>query len=719
MQHPIFSWHRGIRLLTLLCCFCMTQYHWAYSQTEQTLPSALDVMPLPARIDLHDGSFVLTTSLTVGIAHAEKLRSVSLHQLPLSPLPTRQYSAATRLLRAWSDRTGLVLQQGIITPQDSLARADLSGSVIAPRIVIAVERRGVARLHEDESYRMSITPTLISITASTDIGAVRACATLVQMLRVRAGKYEVPCAVIEDTPRYAWRGLSLDIARHFLSPDHIKRTIEGMTLVKLNVLHLHLSDDQGFRMESQVYPRLHQFGADGQYVTQEQMRDLIRFCDERGIRVVPEFDVPGHSASWLAGHPELGVPLQAEGAMHRKFGRNAPLMAPSRDTLYTFLEQFFTEMTRLFPDEYFHIGGDEVFGKQWKDSEEIQEWMKREGLKSKDEAQKFFNKKILATLTRLNKKMIGWDEIFQPGLPSNIAIQSWQGNKALLRGAKEGYDVLLSGGYYLDLHFKASVHYGVDPMPDSAKLTASERKRILGGEATIWTEMMTPENVDSRVWPRLAVVAERLWSPVNIRDTNDMYRRLDGISSRLEEDYKLTHRTNYALSLRRLTNGYEIAPLKTLADICEPIKEYKRQSAIYNDYTVFYPLTHLVDATRADAPEARNVMITVRRFIKDRNRIDYRILMSLFAQWAQSPRDMEFLILKSPRLQSLQDLANNVGALGVLGMQAIDALMNSTPQPPDWHSTAQQALKKSAQPIAFCELAVLPSLKELFDAVGQ
>jgi hexosaminidase len=301
----------------------------------------------------------------------------------------------------------------------------------------------------------------------------------------------------------------------------ILRNIDAMAMVKLNVLHLHLSEDQGFRVESKAFPKLHSMGSNGDYFTQEQIKYIIQYASDRGIRVVPEFDMPGHATSWFVGYPELA---SAPGpyVVEKKFGEFDPTMDPIKKQTYKFLKKFLAEMCELFPDEYFHIGGDENNGKQWDANPQIQSFMHKEELRNNHELQNYFNRKVLSILQRNGKKMIGWDEILQPGLPSDAIIQSWRGADGLKDATSKGYQVILSNGYYIDLVQPAWKHYNNDPVPVGSGLTNAQQNLILGGEATMWAELVTPETIDSRIWPRTAAIAERLWSPAEVNNIPDM-----------------------------------------------------------------------------------------------------------------------------------------------------------------------------------------------------
>ena len=339
----------------------------------------------------------------------------------------------------------------------------------------------VPKLKEDESYRLVITENRAHLKSATSLGAMRGLETLLQLLRSdRQGAF-FPAVSIEDKPRFPWRGLMIDSARHFQPMEVLKRNIDGMAAMKLNVFHWHLTEDQGIRVESKKFPKLHGMGSDGLFYTQKQIKEIIKYAADRGIRVVPEFDMPGHATAWLVGHPELASapgPYEIE----RDPGIFDPTLNPIKETTYEFLAVFLAEMAGLFPDAYIHIGGDENEGKHWDANAEIQAFMKDKGIKDNHELQTYFNKRILKILKKHGKTMMGWDEIFQPDLPKDVVVHSWRGQKALAESARQGYFGVLSNGYYIDLLYPARDHYVVDPIPADSKLTRKEKERILGGE---------------------------------------------------------------------------------------------------------------------------------------------------------------------------------------------------------------------------------------------
>ena len=333
----------------------------------------------------------------------------------------RARRAADRFLERLSGRTGFVLRNDVPLPEGGESGASL---------VFSCERTGELLPGEDESYRLTVGPDRILLVAPTDLGILHGFETALQLLAAGPDGYYFPCIQIEDSPRFPWRGLLIDSARHFHPVDVIKRNLDGLAAVKMNVLHWHLTEDQGFRVESKVFPDLHRLGSDGLYYSQDQIRDIIAYAADRGIRVMPEFDLPGHSTSWFPAFPELA---SAPGPyrISRTYGVQLPTFNPANPQVYVFLEAFLDEMAGLFPDPYIHIGGDENNGKQWDANPEIQAFMKEKGLADNAALQAYFNSRLLEILAKHGRKMVGWDEIFQPGLPKDIVIQSWRGTEAL------------------------------------------------------------------------------------------------------------------------------------------------------------------------------------------------------------------------------------------------------------------------------------------------
>jgi hexosaminidase len=649
-------------------------------------------MPVPAAVKFHPERLVVDSSFTVATrGHSD----------------ARLQAGIARFVRRLEGRTVLSFSPGL-APDDQTTT-----------LVIHCEGPGknIPAVGENESYRIDITRRQALLSAPTVVGAIRGLETVLQLLEADRNGYYLPGVQIQDQPRFPWRGLMIDVARHFQTMEVLKRNLDAMAAVKLNVFHWHLTEDQGFRVESKKFPKLHQLGSDGNYFTQDQVREIIAYARERGIRVVPEFDIPGHSTSWLVGHPELG---SAPGpyTIERRPGIFEPALDPTREDVYKFLDTFLGEMAALFPDDYLHIGGDENEGKQWDRNPAIQAYMKDKGIKDNHALQAYFNTRLLKILQKHRKRMIGWDEILQPGLPNDVVIHSWRGTAALAEAARKGYDGILSNGYYIDLIHPASQHYIADPLPADSTLTPEEAKHVLGGEATMWAEWVHPETIDSRIWPRTAAIAERLWSPRNITDINDMYRRLAVISLQLEE-LGLNHKKNQDMMLRRLVRNEDIGPLRTLVSIIEPVKEYRRYQM--RPQTMLSPLTGAVDATTPDSEAARKFSWMVEQFLADAPRFQlYRAELSeALADWQTSGASLEPLTDRSPALKEIKPLAKNLSDLGETGLESISYLKLGTPPTSEWRDMSLAKLDEAAKPYGALEFVVIPSVRQLVIAAAE
>src|SRR5216683_3952459 len=344
--------------------------------------------------------------------------------------------------------------------------------------------------------------------------------------------------------------------------------------------------------------------------------------------------------------------------------------------------------------------------------------MKEKGIKDNHALQAYFNQRLLKILQKHGKKMIGWDEILHPDLRRDALIQSWRGQAALAEAAKKGYNGILSNGYYIDLIFPAAQHYRADPLPANSPLTAEEAKHVLGGEATMWGEWVSPETIDSRIWPRTAAIAERLWSPRNVTDVNDMYRRLSVISRQLEE-LGLTHEKNYGMLLHRLAASENTGPLRTLASIIEPVKEYRRYQM--RPQTMLSPLTGLVDAARPDSETARHFASNVDAFLSDAPRFAlYRPnLEHALAEWQTASRALGPMIDRSPALQEARPLANNLSDIAEAGLEALSYLSSGDAPPTEWRSAQLARLDEAAKPKAALEFVVITSVRKLVIAAAE
>ncbi|MBN2601499.1 MAG: family 20 glycosylhydrolase, partial [Candidatus Marinimicrobia bacterium] len=331
--------------------------------------------------------------------------------------------------------------------------------------------------------------------------------------------------------------------------------------------------------------------------------------------------------------------------------------------------------------------------------------------------QAYFNKRVLKILTKYNKKMIGWDEIFQPGLPNNIVIHSWRGQKSLIESAQKGYMGILSNGYYIDLIQPAEYHYLNDPIPAGTPLSAEEQKQILGGEATSWAELVTNETIDSRIWPRTAAIAERFWSPQSVKNVDDMYRRLEITSFHLEE-LGLLHRKNYEMMLRRLTNDKDITALKTFVDVVEPVKIYTRhrQGKIYLQQS---PYTRVVDAARPESMTARHFSKLVDQYIADPKNPDAAELILQLSVWQENHRQLMEIIKVSPVLKEIESMSADLDALANLGLEAAKALAKNKKLKKNVVDASVALFEKAAKPRGQVELMIVPSIRKLVAAASN
>jgi hexosaminidase len=644
-----------------------------------------NLMPVPARVVFEGDSLPIDARFAVAFEGAR------------DPMLAR---AAERMLLRITKLTGLPIVR--------------SGGTVGLTIRCAKPAGPVPSVADDESYALRVGSSGATLAAPTPYGALHGMETFIQLIEQGPRGYAVRGATIQDQPRFPWRGLMIDACRHWIPPDVIKRNLDAMAAVKLNVLHWHLSEDQGFRVESKAWPLLQEKGSDGLYYTQEQVRDIVRYAADRGIRVVPEFDMPGHTGAWLVGYPWLS---SGKGPFEivRTWGVFDPVIDPTNERVYAFVDRLIGEMTALFPDAYFHIGGDEVNGKQWDASPAVVAYRKQRGMKTNEDLQAYFNTRVSKMLARRGKIMVGWEEILHKDLPKNTVVHSWRGQKSLADAASQGYQGILSNGYYLDYILPAAQHYAVDPMgKDAASLPADAQKRILGGEACMWSEWVTPETIDSRIWPRAAAIAERYWSPATVTDAADMYRRLDVVSRQLDTA-GVIHRAGYTAMLDRLANYGPTDALRGIVDLVEPVKNYNRGRRA--KFTSQMALNRIVDVARAESDEARAFGQTVDRFLANRADKDARdAIVAALARWQLLARDAQ-PVMAAPLLQEAVPLLQNLAALSGFGLRAIESIEKKwrlalTPEESD-------AMTRAAAPTADVLLMVAPHVKKLVDAAGK
>ncbi len=654
------------------------------------------LIPQPSSFQAGQGEFFLSPNFA---ARVDKYQDERLDQ------------AIRRAMRRLEDLAGLQF------PTD----ATMDASNAAP-FVITVDGPGeaVQSVDEDESYSITVTPKAVHLSAATDVGAMRGLETLLQLVQSDERGYFLPAISIQDAPRFRWRGLMIDCSRHFEPISVIERTLDGMAAVKLNVFHWHLSDDQGFRMQSKLFPLLTGAGSGGQYYTQEQAREIVSYARARGIRVVPELDMPGHTSSWMVGYPRLA---SAPGPFHMQtgFGVFDPTMDPTRDSTYQFLDKFIGEMVTIFPDRYVHIGGDENNGVEWRQNPRIQAFMREHHMTTTAELQAYFNLRLLQIVNKYGKRMIGWDEVLTPGLPKSVAIQSWRGYESLAQAAHQGYDGLLSAGYYLDHMVPASEFYKADPIPVGSDLAFADRAHILGGEACMWGEYVDEHNIDSRIWPRTAAIAERLWSPQSVNDVNDMYRRLPIESLRLER-LGLTQISQETASLRFLAGTWQIGPLQLLASTLEPVDFDVRSAYSHaHNITTLTPFDRVVDALPPDPPFRHQFELLIDGYLKSPRSKSQQAadLHAIFEDWIAAEPGMFTLMDRSPLLDEAKERAPQLSELGNIGLTSLSYLSSGQAAPAGWRAAQMEVIKTDASPVSLTRFAVLDQIRNLLEAVSE
>jgi hexosaminidase len=421
-----------------------------------------------------------------------------------------------------------------------------------------------------EAYHLEVSPARIAIVAATPAGLVHGATTLWQMIAPGKRAVAIPAVAVDDAPRFAWRGIMLDSARHYQSPEFILRFIDAMALNKLNVLHWHLTDDQAWRLEIRKYPRLTSVGAwrvpagpaaladldpasgrprrYGGYYSQQAVRRIVAYAALRGITVVPEIEMPGHASAAIAAYPRLAAAHDPPTQVPADWGIY-PNVYSLEDSTFGFLEDVLTEVMALFPGRYIHVGGDEVEKTQWKDSARGQALLAALGSDDGARLQVYFTQRIARFLEARGRRLVGWDEILEPGLPASAVVMSWRGVDGALKAASQGYDTVLAA--YPTLYFdnrqstaaseppgRARVVsledvYRFEPMP--AALAPDERRHVLGLQGNVWTEhIRTEERVGWMTFPRAAAIAELGWSQPERRDWDDFTRRLAAQPARYE-----------------------------------------------------------------------------------------------------------------------------------------------------------------------------------------
>ena len=672
--------------LSIFLSVCLTTFLGIPALYSQD-PTPLPLMPVPLHLTQGQGQLKIDGTFTIGLDGYKD---------------ARLESARKRFLNTLSNQTGIPLHD-----EEAAGRATLS-------VRTAGADDPVLQLGENESYHLEVTPTHALLTAPNPLGAMHGLQTFLQLVTITPDGFSAPVVTIDDEPRFPWRGLMIDAGRHFQPLDVIERNLDGMEAVKLNVLHWHLSDDQGFRAESKIYPLLTGKGSDGLFYTQAEMREVVEYARERGIRVVPEFDTPCHTTAWFVGYPDLASgkgPYKIE----THWGIFDPAMDPSKESTFEFLGKFIGEMTTIFPDAYFHVGGDECNGKEWDANPQIKAFMSAHGLKDNAALQSYFTARVQKLVAAHHRIMEGWDEVLGPDTAKDVVIQSWRGPKSLAAAARQGNRGLLSTGYYIDLNQSAAEHYLADPLAgDGATLSPEERKRVLGGEAAMWSEFVTPEIIDSRIWPRTAAIAERLWSAQDVRDVNSMYARMAVISDKLEF-YGLHHQSFTRPMLQRMSSQSDPKYLAVLAGVVQPPVGYERESLKAYDW--HSPLNHLVDAIPPESETARKFKDLVAVIVSGNGSPEqFQMAAKWLTLWRDNDAKLQPSLKNSDITAELAPLSQSLSQVSTIGLRALDDLQKHRATEAATTQSDLQTLKMAEKPQAVLRDMIVAPVEMLVQA---
>ena len=495
----------------------------------------LNLIPLPVSCERRAGSFRLPAEPTIGCGPGEGLEPVAAY------LAARLHAATGR-------------------------RPRVLGGAAARRAHVRLASELPEKAAGREGYRLSVTPKGAELRATGAEGLFRAATTLLQLMPGDDAPAVIPCLEIGDRPRFAWRGLMLDVGRYYYPKADILKFLDMMALHKLNVFHWHLTEDQGWRLEIKAYPRLTEVAAwrrhtrfgherlgagfdgvpHGGFYTREDVREIVAYAAERFITVVPEIEMPGHAQAAIAAYPELGCTAEQLG-VSCQWGVHKHVFNPGKEEVFTFLETVLAETLELFPSEFIHIGGDECPKDEWKANKLCQKRIRTQRLKDEDELQSWFVRRIERFLRRHGRRLIGWDEILEGGLAPGATVMSWRGEEGGVAAARAGHDVVMTPNkdVYFDYYQGDPQHeplaiggmlplekvYAYEPVPK--ELTAAEARHVLGAQGNLWTEYMPNfRQVEYMTLPRAAALAEVAWSPREARNLEGFKARLAGMLGR-------------------------------------------------------------------------------------------------------------------------------------------------------------------------------------------
>jgi len=525
----------------------------SFTQTEKSL------IPAPSSVIKQSGIFSLHDNIIIGISGDNKAVE----------------NVAMQLSNALATPTGF----------KTSVKKNFTASNIQLRL-LADSDKSIG----DEGYKLSVTKKIITISANKPAGLFYGTQTLLQLLpkdienrsTIKNIVWNIPCVEILDQPRFAWRGLMFDVSRHFFAKQDVKNFIDNMVKYKFNLLHMHLTDDEGWRIEIKSLPNLTKVGAwnvkkigtfgdfsaptadepkdYGGFFTQDDIKEIVQYAKERFVNILPEVDIPGHSLAAVTSYPELSCTAGAENYRVRsgekiidwhQGGFTALVdntLCPANENVYPFLDKVFTELAQLFPFEYIHVGGDECAKNFWEKSDAVKLLMQKEGLKTMEEVQSYFEKIVEKIVESKGKKVIGWDEILEGGLAPNAAVMSWRGIKGGIDAAKLGHDVVMSPTTFAYLDYmqgdrvieppvyatlRLKTAYSFDPVPEGV-----DPKFIKGGQANLWTEQIyNTRHLQYMLWPRCLAIAECLWSSKENKNWDDFSKRVESTFERMDIEH--------------------------------------------------------------------------------------------------------------------------------------------------------------------------------------
>jgi hexosaminidase len=575
---------------------------------------------------------------------------------------------------------------------------DLDAAAVNTRVSIAKPTSGIPMPDMDESYLLQIDAEGVRLEAEEVWGALRALQTLLQLMRPNGdGGWVLPFATIGDRPRFPWRGVLLDTSRHFMGVEDVKRLLDGMEMAKLNVLHFHLANDQGFRLECDTFPKLHEIGSEGAYYTKDEMSALIDAAAARGIRVVPEFCLPGHSVSWQVAYPELSAseePPTQVGELRDIF--SVPI-DPSREGTYDFIDRFVAEMVQVFPDPYFHTGGDEVNPGPWKNNKRIARFMQEKGFARARDLQAYFTGRYAGLVARHGKVAIGWEEILHSDVDENVLLHLWK--DGIYPPELSRHPILVSWNYYLDLQQPASWLYASDP--HDFKVTNGNEAaglNVLGAEMCNWAETIHGGNLDLRTWPRGLAVAERFWSARSYCDGEGkatLYPRMTS-ASRMLASAGLRHEDHVAKAMIELYGDDGAGSFADFSCLIEPAAYpflRRRRLVLERALPRLFPapvverysdVRRFVDHLAAESEVGRQFTIDVELYSEEKTKDRASALRNQLMQW-QNLAERAYATSRqnaAMRKDGVPKVAKGLDRIARIGLAALEALEKGKPLSP-------------------------------------